>query len=169
MRYPFLTSALALVFGGASALAQANPAATQGQQQQPQHHQQQQSSATPTSDMKSSVQDVDVMFDTDSAKLDDAKSAELQQLADFAKCDSRNAIILEGHADPRGSKAHNLKLSGERAAAVREKLIELGVPSNRIVVTIYGENGEQRKTLAEDRRVTARSAETPVSPGDLSG
>ena len=153
MRYPFLVSALALVFGGADAFANNDP-------------------ATPPKAVmgtSSSIENVDLFFALDSATLDEAASSELETLADWAKCDSRNAIILEGYADPTGTKVHNLKLSGERAAVVRQRLIDMGVPSGRIVVTVYGENGERRDSRSEDRRVTARATETPVSPEDLSG
>jgi outer membrane protein OmpA-like peptidoglycan-associated protein len=115
------------------------------------------------------IQNVDLFFNTASAELTQAATSDLQKLADWAKCSSSNAIILEGHADPRGSADFNLKLSGERAAAVRQQLIDMGVPSERIVVSVYGENGPRQPTLAEDRRVTARASDAPVTPSDLAG
>jgi outer membrane protein OmpA-like peptidoglycan-associated protein len=121
-----------------------------------------------TESTMSGVQNVDLFFATDSAQLSAAATADLQKLADWARCDTRNAIILEGYADPRGTKNHNLKLSGERAATVREKLIQMGVPSARIVVTVYGENGKRRATNADERRVSARATATPIAPKDLS-
>jgi outer membrane protein OmpA-like peptidoglycan-associated protein len=124
---------------------------------------------TPKLDQTSTrAENVDLFFATDSAGLDEDASSDLEKLADWAKCDSRNAVILEGYADPTGSKAHNLTLSGERAAAVRQRLIDMGVPSERIVVTIYGELGERRDSYTEDRRVTARATATPITPDDLS-
>jgi len=116
-----------------------------------------------------SVQNVDLFFDTNSADLAATATSDLQALADWAKCSSHNAIILQGYADPRGTKDHNLTLSGERAAAVRQKLIDMGVPSKRIVVTLYGENGPRRANFQEERRVTARAAGTPIAPEDLPG
>ncbi len=115
------------------------------------------------------VQNVDLFFATDSSDLNEGATQDLQQLADWAKCDSRNAIILEGHADPRGTKEHNLELSGRRAGTVRQKLIDMGVPSYRIVVAVFGENDMTRDTNAERRRVTAKAESTPVEPQDLRG
>ena len=115
------------------------------------------------------AEDVDTFFETDSAALPSTASDDLKKLADWAKCDSRNAIILEGHADPRGTKDHNLELSGKRAAAVRQRLIDMGVPSQRIVITLYGELGKSKKTFKEERRVSARALSTPVMPSDLQG
>jgi len=124
--------------------------------------------ATTMNEPTTKIEKVDLFFDTNSATLKQ-DDPELTKLANWAKCDSRNAIILEGHADRRGTRAHNLTLSGERAATVRQKLIDKGVPSSRIVVSVYGKLGNPRPTLAQERRVTARAASTPVTPEELSG
>jgi outer membrane protein OmpA-like peptidoglycan-associated protein len=155
MRYPLLATALSLVFGSSVAFAadNANPP----------------TSKSDTSMDHKNVQNVDLFFDTDSAELAVSADSDLQALADWAKCDSKNAIILEGYADPRGTKDHNLTLSGERAASVRQKLIDMGVPSRRIVVTLYGENGKRKANFQQDRRVTARATGTPITPEDLPG
>ncbi|HEY5928208.1 MAG TPA: OmpA family protein [Kofleriaceae bacterium] len=126
------------------------------------------SPAASTDQTSNRVENVDLFFDTDSAMLGDDASSDLEALAKWTKCSSKNAIILEGHADPRGTKEHNLTLSGERAAQVRQRLIDMGVPSQRIVVTVYGELGDRRDSLNEDRRVTARGTDAPVDPEDLS-
>jgi outer membrane protein OmpA-like peptidoglycan-associated protein len=115
----------------------------------------------------SEVSTVDVLFDFDSAALTADARGELTKLAQWAKCHAKGAIILEGHADPRGTQAYNVELSGARAAAVRQKLIDMGVPSDRIVVTVYGKNGPARATFAEDRRVTVRAATSPVQPSEI--
>jgi outer membrane protein OmpA-like peptidoglycan-associated protein len=111
---------------------------------------------------------VDLFFATDSSQLAATSDTDLKPLADFASCDPNHALILEGYADPRGTKDHNLKLSGSRAAEVRQKLIDMGVPSRRIVVTLYGENGKRRSSFAEDRRVSVRAEQAPIAPEQLS-
>jgi outer membrane protein OmpA-like peptidoglycan-associated protein len=116
-----------------------------------------------------SVQNVNLFFKTASAQLSESANADLQALADWARCDKNNAIILEGFADPRGSVEYNQKLGARRAAAVREKLIGLGVPSQRIVVSVFGENGPKKPSMAQERRVTARASESPVMPRDMAG
>jgi outer membrane protein OmpA-like peptidoglycan-associated protein len=115
----------------------------------------------------SQIPEADLHFATDSATLDPNARNELLTVAQWAKCTPRGALILEGHADPRGTQNHNLKLSGERAAMVRQKLIAMGVPSDRIVITVYGENGPRRATFAQDRRVTVRASDRPVKPEDI--
>ena len=127
----------------------------------------QSSDTAPLPEQAKDVQSVDLLFQTDSSQLQMGAHAELVRLAQWARCNPDGAVILEGHADPRGTQNYNLKLSAERAAAVREKLIKMGVPSERIVVTIYGENGPRRATYAEDRRVTVRASTRPVPAGDI--
>lgn len=114
-------------------------------------------------------EDVDTFFAFDSADLPAGASEDLQKLVDWAKCNPKHAIILEGNADKRGTTAYNLELSGKRAAAVRQRLIDMGVPSQRIVITLYGELGKPQPTYAKQRRVSARAVDTPVTPSELNG
>src|SRR6185312_13481177 len=122
---------------------------------------------TATSERAKNIESVDLLFDTASSDLKPDARTDLLTLARWAKCNPTGAVILEGHADPRGTQDFNMKLSAERAAPVREKLVEMGVPSERIVITVYGENGPRRDSFAEDRRVTVRAAATPVPPADI--
>jgi outer membrane protein OmpA-like peptidoglycan-associated protein len=154
--------------------AQQQPAQQQPAQQQPaqpqaaqQQYGQPQAGQKPM--MEGNVQPVDLFFNTSSAKLSASADTELKQLAEWARCNPQSAIILEGHADPTGTQTYNIKLSAARAAMVRARLIRMGVPSDHIVVAVFGENGPSRATLAEDRRVTARGIERPVNASDLSG
>jgi peptidoglycan-associated lipoprotein len=109
----------------------------------------------------------DVNFAFDSSQLGADANAQLQPIADWAKCNPKSAVIIEGHADPRGSVDYNQKLSAQRAAQVRERLVQLGVPSARIVMSVYGEQGPRRPTFAEDRRAVVRPALTPVEAREV--
>ena len=40
-------------------------------------------------------------------------------------------IVIEGHCDERGSEEYNLALGDRRALAVKEFLVQLGVPEDR--------------------------------------
>jgi outer membrane protein OmpA-like peptidoglycan-associated protein len=120
-------------------------------------------------DSKSStdIPSIDLAFDTDSSLLPPDAGEQLGKLATWVKCTPSGTVILEGHADVRGTWAHNMKLSGERAEAVRDELVRMRVPADRIVVTIYGETGPRRGTLAADRRVTIRAVARAVRPDDI--
>lgn len=67
-------------------------------------------------------------------------------------------IEVGGHCDSDGSDAYNLKLSDRRAAAVRNYLIQQGVPANRMTARGYGEaqpiaDNATPEGKAENRRV----------------
>ncbi|MEH0157022.1 OmpA family protein [Limibacter armeniacum] len=71
-----------------------------------------------------------------------------------------NKIIVEGHTDSSGSEATNMKLSQERADAVREYLVEnmQGYDKERIKAEGFGENrpissNKTNEGRAENRRI----------------
>jgi len=47
-------------------------------------------------------------------------------------------IMLEGHADSRGSSEYNLALGSRRANSVKDYLVSLAVPATRITVVSKG-------------------------------
>jgi len=68
-------------------------------------------------------------------------------------------IVLEGYADATGSDLVNLRLSRERAAGVRERLIRRGIDESRLVVQAFGEfRPNISGDVDRDRRVVVRVA-----------
>ena len=68
---------------------------------------------------------------------------------------------IEGHTDSDGSDAHNQKLSEERAAAVRNYLIEQGIDSQRLASIGFGETkpidtNKTKAGKANNRRTEVR-------------
>lgn len=47
-------------------------------------------------------------------------------------------IVIEGHCDQRGTESYNMVLGERRANAVKEFLVDLGVPSDKLQVMSYG-------------------------------
>jgi outer membrane protein OmpA-like peptidoglycan-associated protein len=178
MKYRTLATVLSLALGGGIAYADNNAAGYQAPQQQQQTSDTTTTTTTTTDTSTekvtvtattdaSQIPSVDLLFETSSAVLTADAHAKLEQLAQWGKCTPKGALILEGHADPRGTQNYNLKLSAERAAMVRKKLIAMGVPSDRVVLTIYGKNGPRRASFAEDRRVTVRAGTRPLQPTEI--
>ena len=47
-------------------------------------------------------------------------------------------VVLEGHADERGTREYNLALGERRANSVKDYLMTYGISGNRISVISYG-------------------------------
>ena len=81
----------------------------------------------------------DVFFAYDSVELSDQTRGALQKNAEFMKRRSSARILVEGHADSRGTNEYNLALGERRAAAVRDYIVSLGIPSERLTILSKGE------------------------------
>jgi peptidoglycan-associated lipoprotein len=80
----------------------------------------------------------DVFFDLDKSEVrDDARPA-LQKDADWLKRWTGVQVTVEGHCDSRGSAEYNLGLGNRRATAIKDYLVNLGVPAGRLVVVSKG-------------------------------
>ena len=64
-------------------------------------------------------------------------------------------VIIEGHADERGTREYNLALGDRRATAVRNYLIAMGVDARRIRTISYGK--EQPAVLGSGPQVWAQN------------
>ena len=79
-----------------------------------------------------------MFFELDKSEVrTDARPA-LQANADWMKKWTTTQVVIEGHADARGSSEYNLALGTRRANSVKEYLVSLGVPANRLTVISKG-------------------------------
>jgi len=79
-----------------------------------------------------------VYFDFDRATIKASEESKLQDVANYFKSDSTDALIVEGNCDERGTEKYNLSLGERRALAVREYLANLGMDPQRIKTVTYG-------------------------------
>lgn len=79
-----------------------------------------------------------VFFETDSVELTAAARATLDRQAQWLLLYPQYTVIIEGHADERGTREYNIALGGRRAAAVEAYLISRGVAASRITTISYG-------------------------------
>jgi peptidoglycan-associated lipoprotein len=98
-----------------------------------------------------------VLFDYDKAELTDAARAALQRNADWLKRWASTRVMIEGHADSRGTNEYNLTLGERRASAAREYIISLGIPAARLTIVSKGEESplcrdETDACFAQNRR-----------------
>ena len=67
------------------------------------------------------------------------------------------SVVIEGHADERGTREYNLALGERRADAVRSFLVSAGVSPRQIEIVSYGEErpedpGHDEAAWARNRR-----------------
>jgi peptidoglycan-associated lipoprotein len=80
----------------------------------------------------------DAFFDLDSQAIRDDAKPVLQKNADWIKRYASTKVMVEGHADSRGSAEYNLALGERRATAVRDYLVNLGVATDRVQIVSKG-------------------------------
>lgn len=95
----------------------------------------------------------EVFFSFDSSALGARAESTLDHVVHVARTQPDTRIVLDAHCDPIGTGPYNTGLAIRRAEAVRDALIAKGVDASRIVFAVYGEDGIQRASHAEDRRV----------------
>lgn len=101
---------------------------------------------------------VQVYFRTGESMLDSQVAERVETVGKLMRDFEGMAIIVEGHADPRGEADYNEQLSADRAASVRDVLIAAGMPAEQITIRASGEStsGETEGDLdamAMQRRV----------------
>ncbi len=83
----------------------------------------------------------DVYFDVKSTRLRADAVRLLQEKAARMDRAAVWAVLLQGHADRQGPPEFNKALAQRRAAAVKQFLVELGVPEASIKVLAIGQEG----------------------------
>ncbi len=78
-------------------------------------------------------------FDLDSSQIKDEDREIITVHAEFLAAHSDITIVLEGHADERGSREYNIALGEKRAKAVKQLMTLQGVTENQIQVISFGE------------------------------
>ena len=82
----------------------------------------------------------DVLFRTGSAEITPDIAHQIQVLAQAVAKSPELKIRVDGYADPRGTVDTNLKLSQDRANAVRDLLLASGVNEEVLEVNAYGKS-----------------------------
>lgn len=88
-----------------------------------------------------------VLFYTGQARLLPAAQHDIAKLADFFKRNPKREALIEGNTDNVGGESANMSLSQRRADAVKDALIGLGVPSDKLRT---GANGEDKPVATND-------------------
>ena len=79
-----------------------------------------------------------VFFATNETVLTTASRETLRKQAAWLRKNSDITIVLEGHADERGTREYNLAIGERRANAAKDYLMTYGISASRISVLSYG-------------------------------
>lgn len=98
-----------------------------------------------------------IFFEHDSYTLKDESVTELNKIIQFMESNPFLVVEIGGHTDNSGSVKYNLDLSEQRAASVKEALVQRGLKSNRIQTKGYGmlvplNSNSSAEERAENRR-----------------
>ena len=84
--------------------------------------------------------DADVLFDFDKYSLRAEAADSLREVGEVAKNYAKSPVLIEGYTDGKGTHPYNLKLSDNRAASVKQWLVEnAGISGSRITTRGWGE------------------------------
>ncbi len=98
-----------------------------------------------------------VFFAYDSSVVDSEGQSTLDRQAAWLKENSSVNIIVEGHADERGTREYNIALGERRATAAKNYLVSQGVAASRISTVSFGKErpavvGNDDSAWSQNRR-----------------
>ena len=102
-----------------------------------------------------------LLFDFDKSNVKPQYYGILQNLKEYIEANDYEVTIV-GHTDAKGTNEYNMKLGMRRAESVKAKLLEFGVPADRIVgVESRGEEepvatNDTAEGRAQNRRIEFR-------------
>ena len=102
-----------------------------------------------------------IYFDFDQSTIKPEFRSALNGHAAYLSQNPSARIVLEGHADERGTREYNIALGERRGNAVSRYLVVQGVSIEAIEVVSFGEerpvnSGSESASLSENRRVEVR-------------
>lgn len=98
-----------------------------------------------------------VFFELDSSSLSADARRQVESWASWLEAYPLINVMIEGHADERGTREYNYALGDRRAAAVKGYLVQLGIDPGRVSTTSFGKDrpevlGSNQQSWAQNRR-----------------
>ncbi|MEJ2404790.1 MAG: OmpA family protein [Candidatus Thiodiazotropha sp.] len=104
----------------------------------------------------------DVLFSFGKTDLLPGAMNTIDKLAKFLAEYPKKTVLIEGHTDNIGSEEYNQKLSEQRALAVKNALIQVGVDASRIDTVGLGETSPITDNSTEAGRLKNRRVEIVI-------
>ena len=103
-----------------------------------------------------------IFFELEAYILKDASATELNKIIQFMESNPFLVVEIGGHTDNSGSKNYNLDLSEQRAASVKNALVQRGLNSERIQIKGYGMSEHLNTNSSEEERAINRRTELKI-------
>jgi len=105
-----------------------------------------------------------VRFDFDRALIRSDDATVLDANVEYLKNNVDTLVLIEGHADERGTAEYNLALGERRARAARDYLVSQGIAADRISLVSFGEERAECSEHVEACWARNRRAEFLIKP-----
>ncbi len=101
-----------------------------------------------------------VFFDFDRFNLKPEARSTIERWAAWMQTYEPATLMIEGHADERGTREYNLALGERRANSAKEYLVSLGIDPDRVRIISFGKErpavlGSSEEAYAQNRRSVA--------------
>ncbi|WP_369600651.1 OmpA family protein [Hahella sp. SMD15-11] len=103
-----------------------------------------------------------VTFETGFARLTPASLTILDEVAETLRKNPDVRVEVAGHTDDRGRRDFNVKLSRQRAEAVRDYLVNKGIAADRLSARGYGPDQPAADNASAEGRVMNRRVELKI-------
>ncbi len=114
-------------------------------------------------DTVGSIALVNIEFDFDKATIRPESMPKVQQVAEVMNAYPSMTMEIRGHTDDRGTEQYNQQLSEQRARAVADALVELGIARRRLTVKGLGESDPLVPNDSEANRERNRRTEFVIT------
>ncbi len=101
-----------------------------------------------------------INFDSNKSTLNALGRGRTKQVAQLlSSSEGAVKVVLQGHADNRGSDSYNKRLGMSRAESVRDELVNLGISAERLSTVSFGESQPLEKGDSDWARAVNRRVE----------
>jgi len=101
-----------------------------------------------------------ILFDTGKATIKPESAKALAPVGELLKSEAGLKLEIQGHTDNVGAPATNLKLSQDRAAAVKAYLVQtFGIAADRLTTSGFGDTKPVGSNTTDDGRAKNRRVE----------